>query len=152
MTFVAFDIETTGLTPVVDRIVEIGAVKFRSGKVMDVSKFRANDQSAKVIELPKGKSKKFVVGKIASDNKVGIKAAAKVLGDEDLVAQWEAVRLEKASSPKSPRKVSSPRKSNPAATLPMSPSGSPRAGGLALPSMPVSRVPTIGSPSRSPRL
>lgn len=35
MTFVAFDIETTGLTPVVDRIVEIGAVKFRSGKVMD---------------------------------------------------------------------------------------------------------------------
>lgn len=34
-TFVAFDIETTGLMPVVNRIVEIGAVKFRSGKVVE---------------------------------------------------------------------------------------------------------------------
>ncbi len=35
VTFVAFDIETTGLSPVVDRIVEIGAVQFRNGKVFD---------------------------------------------------------------------------------------------------------------------
>ncbi len=35
LTLVAFDIETTGLTPVVDRIVEIGAVKFRERKVID---------------------------------------------------------------------------------------------------------------------
>ncbi len=35
ITFAAIDIETTGLTPVVDRIVEIGAVKFRNGKVLD---------------------------------------------------------------------------------------------------------------------
>ncbi len=35
LTFVAFDIETTGLMPVVNRIVEIGAVKFRSGKVVE---------------------------------------------------------------------------------------------------------------------
>lgn len=34
-TFVAFDLETTGLTPVVDRIVEIGAVRFRAGEVLD---------------------------------------------------------------------------------------------------------------------
>jgi DNA polymerase III epsilon subunit family exonuclease len=34
-TFVAFDIETTGLAPVCDRIVEIGAVKFRDEKVID---------------------------------------------------------------------------------------------------------------------
>ncbi len=34
-TFVAFDIETTGLMPVVNRIVEIGAVKFRSSKVVE---------------------------------------------------------------------------------------------------------------------
>ncbi len=35
ITFVALDLETTGLTPVVDRIVEIGAVRFRAGEVLD---------------------------------------------------------------------------------------------------------------------
>lgn len=35
-TFVAFDIETTGLTPVMDRIIEIGAVKFFNGKTIDI--------------------------------------------------------------------------------------------------------------------
>lgn len=34
-TFVAFDIETTGLTPVIDRIIEIGAVKFLNGNAVD---------------------------------------------------------------------------------------------------------------------
>lgn len=34
-TFVAFDIETTGLTPVMDRIIELGAVKFLNGKTVD---------------------------------------------------------------------------------------------------------------------
>jgi len=33
-TFIAFDIETTGLTPVVDRIVEIGAVRFQGDDVL----------------------------------------------------------------------------------------------------------------------
>ena len=35
ITFVAFDLETTGLTPVVDRIVEIGAVRFRNGEMIE---------------------------------------------------------------------------------------------------------------------
>jgi len=35
-TFVAIDIETTGLMPVLDKIVEIGAVKFRNNKEIDV--------------------------------------------------------------------------------------------------------------------
>jgi DNA polymerase III alpha subunit (gram-positive type) len=34
-TFLALDLETTGLTPVVDRIVEIGAVRFRAGEALD---------------------------------------------------------------------------------------------------------------------
>jgi len=34
-TFISFDLETTGLTPVVDRIVEIGAVRFRADGVLD---------------------------------------------------------------------------------------------------------------------
>jgi DNA polymerase III epsilon subunit family exonuclease len=35
LTFVAFDTETTGLLPTVDRIVEIAAVKFRLGEEID---------------------------------------------------------------------------------------------------------------------
>ena len=35
ITFVAFDIETTGLSPIKDRIVEIGAVKFKNQKIID---------------------------------------------------------------------------------------------------------------------
>ena len=137
--------------------------KLNSGKVMDVSDFTKKDQKAKVIDKPGPKSKKYVVGKLASDKKNGIKAAAAALGDATLVAKWEAVRTKasgkgspkrKSASPKrksSPKKTS-PKKSSPAASLPMSPSNSPRSGGLNLPSLPVTRVPTIGSPSRSPRL
>ncbi len=33
--FVAFDIETTGLSPTLDRIIELGAVKFQNGEVVD---------------------------------------------------------------------------------------------------------------------
>ena len=34
VTFVAFDTETTGFSPTGDRIIEIGAVKFRNGKIL----------------------------------------------------------------------------------------------------------------------
>jgi DNA polymerase-3 subunit alpha (Gram-positive type) len=33
--FVAFDIETTGLSPNLDRIIELGAVKYQDGKVVE---------------------------------------------------------------------------------------------------------------------
>jgi len=34
VTFVVFDTETTGFSPTTDRIVEVGAVKFRNGEVI----------------------------------------------------------------------------------------------------------------------
>jgi DNA polymerase III epsilon subunit family exonuclease len=42
VTFVAFDLETTGLSPSNDRIVEIGAVKFRNGKIIDQKSWLIN--------------------------------------------------------------------------------------------------------------
>lgn len=39
-TFVVFDIETTGFNSIEDRIIEIGAIKIKNGKVIDeFSKF-----------------------------------------------------------------------------------------------------------------
>lgn len=35
LVFVVFDLETTGLSPSLDRIVEIGAVKYQDGKILD---------------------------------------------------------------------------------------------------------------------
>lgn len=34
-TFVAFDVETTGFSPASERIIEIGAVKYRNGKIVE---------------------------------------------------------------------------------------------------------------------
>ncbi len=34
-TFVAFDVETTGFSPANERIIEIGAVKYRNGKIVE---------------------------------------------------------------------------------------------------------------------
>ncbi|MBN1675963.1 MAG: 3'-5' exonuclease [Kiritimatiellae bacterium] len=42
VTFVAFDIETTGLSRAHDRIVEIGAVKFRAGKRLEARSWLVN--------------------------------------------------------------------------------------------------------------
>ncbi|MFH0878156.1 MAG: 3'-5' exonuclease [Lentisphaerota bacterium] len=42
VTFVVFDTETTGFSPKNDRIVEIGAVKFRDGKVVDKKEWLIN--------------------------------------------------------------------------------------------------------------
>jgi DNA polymerase III epsilon subunit-like protein len=35
VTFVAFDVETTGLSPYQERVIEIGAVKFRNGEIIE---------------------------------------------------------------------------------------------------------------------
>lgn len=131
------------------------------GKVMDVSKLHVDGSGAKTMDEPKGKSKKIVASgyRIASDNKRGINAAARLLEDDGLVAAWEAAKAahgEKAS-PKRKTKTKSPKSKSPAPTLPMSSASSPSAtsspGGRSLPPMPSVRVPTIGSPRRgSPRL
>lgn len=36
MSYVAFDIETTGLNPKFDKIIEIGAVRIRDGEVAEI--------------------------------------------------------------------------------------------------------------------
>ena len=44
VTFVFFDTETTGFSPVNDRIVEIGAVKFRGSEIIEVKNWLINPQ------------------------------------------------------------------------------------------------------------
>jgi DNA polymerase III epsilon subunit family exonuclease len=42
VTFVVFDTETTGFSPTTDRIVEVGAVKFRNGRVIEEKSWLVN--------------------------------------------------------------------------------------------------------------
>ena len=169
-----------GARPLADKIAALSA-----GKVMDVSKLRVDGSGAKAIKVPTSarSSKVQVPGRmIVSDNKRGINAAAKLLGDEGLVAAWvgahggagasRKARTREASGSRSrsasrsrSRSRSGSRAISPAQTLPMSPAvssplgvpalpvvrTSPR-GGLALPTLPTVRAPTIGSPRGSPRL
>jgi DNA polymerase-3 subunit alpha (Gram-positive type) len=44
ITFVVFDTETTGFSPTTDRIVEVGAVKFRNGEVIEEKSWLINPQ------------------------------------------------------------------------------------------------------------
>jgi DNA polymerase III epsilon subunit family exonuclease len=44
VTFVVFDTETTGFSPTTDRIVEVGAVKFRNGEVLEEKSWLVNPQ------------------------------------------------------------------------------------------------------------
>ena len=178
-----------GARPLATKIADLS-----EGKVMDVSKLRVDGSGAKSIKIPtSARSTKVQVPgyRIVSDNKRGINAAAKILGDEGLVAAWvgahggagasrkgrtRAAGSREASGTRS-RSVSRSRSrsrsgsragsraSSPAQTLPMSPAvssplgvpalsvvrTSPR-GGLALPTLPTVRAPTIGSPRGSPRL
>lgn len=42
LTFVAFDVETTGFSPANERIIEIGAVKYTDGKMVDATHWLIN--------------------------------------------------------------------------------------------------------------
>ena len=44
VTFVVFDTETTGFSPTMDRIVEVGAVKFRNGEIIEEKSWLVNPQ------------------------------------------------------------------------------------------------------------
>jgi DNA polymerase-3 subunit alpha (Gram-positive type) len=46
VTFVAFDTETTGLNPKKDRIVEIGAVKYRNGEIIEEKNWLIHPQQS----------------------------------------------------------------------------------------------------------
>ena len=68
---------------------------------MDVSKLKADGSGAHPIKQAGPKSKKFSAGRgIVSDNKRGINNAAKLLGDESLVANWVAASGNKTRSPR----------------------------------------------------
>lgn len=118
------------------------------GKYMDVSKLHVDGSGAKTVAAPGPKSKKVVIHgtRIVSDNKRGVNAAAKLLGDESLAGRWVASSKGGAHT-------------SPAATVAMSPSAS-SPGGIALPPLPRASSPrgrlppvkTIGSPTTSPRL
>jgi len=141
-----------GPKPLADKIENLS-----EGKVMDVSSFRSNGEGAHPIKEPGSKSKKFLVPgtRIVSDSKIGIKAAAKALGDDSLVAKWEEARSGRAVTPKS----GSPKRSqSPAEELVMP--GTPPIGSLQttrspkdLPKLKSVKKPTIesGSP-KSPRM
>ena len=134
--------------PLADKIAALSA-----NKVMDVSNLKADGSGAKTMDVPGPKSKKMrVLGySIVSDNKRGINNAAKQLEDQGLVDAWVAVKAQPKTSPK---KRSRSRSRSPASVLPMSPSSTRTAspGGVAMPSLPSVRVPTIGSPRGSPRI
>jgi hypothetical protein len=74
-----------GARPLADKIAAL-----TEGKVMDVSKLRVDGSGAKAIKMPGEKSRKVQVpGRmIVSDNKRGINAAGKLLGEEGLAAAW----------------------------------------------------------------
>ena len=52
-TYVVFDIETTGFSPVKNRIIEIGAVKVKAGKIMDRFSVFVNPQVPIPFEITK---------------------------------------------------------------------------------------------------
>lgn len=127
------------------------------GKVMDVSNLHVDGSGAKVVAEPGAKSKKVRVPgtRLVSSLKNGVKAAAKLLGDDALVERWMAAKAG-GSREASPAAASG----SPARTLPLSPlrplspsgglpplptvrSGSPRSGsGVSLPKVPL----MLGSP------
>lgn len=54
MNYVAFDIETTGLNPKYDKIIEIGAVRVRNGELVDTFSTFVNPAKslpARIVEL-----------------------------------------------------------------------------------------------------
>lgn len=86
MRFIAFDLETTGTLPGVDRIVEIGAVRFIDGSVEAVYSTLVNPQ----IPMPEAASR---VNKITDDMLVGkptvdhlLDSFAEFCGDDLIVA------------------------------------------------------------------
>jgi DNA polymerase-3 subunit epsilon len=86
MRFVAFDLETTGIMPGVDRIVEIGAVRFEAGEVVAVFSTLVDPG----ISIPAGASAvngitdDMVAGKPKVDALLG--ALSEFCGDDILVA------------------------------------------------------------------
>ena len=143
--------------PLADKLAALS-----EGKVMDVSGLHVDGSGAKAINAPGPKSKKVQAGgyRIVSDNKRGVNAAAKLLGDEGVVEAWVAA---KATAKPSPKARTSPKKraaKTPSKTIPVGSAATSPIGSAKLPSLPARsssrgtlprvKVPTVGSPRRSP--
>ncbi len=85
-TFICFDIETTGLSPLKDKITEIGAVKIENGAVTDIFSTFANPEMpipAKIVQLT-GITDAMV--KDAPSQSEAVSAFLEFAGDSILVA------------------------------------------------------------------
>ena len=84
ITFVAFDTETTGFSPEADRIIEIGAVKYRSGKILEATHWLINPNTAINNTFVHGIDNEHVIGHPGFPDTY--KAFCSFVGDSVLIA------------------------------------------------------------------
>lgn len=111
-TYVLFDLETTGLSPYYDKIIEFGAIKYQKGKIIDSIQFFINPEenvSAKVFNLTRISNEQLKKGIKIEEALLKIKD---FIGDSILIAhngikfdlpflncKLEQLKMEKINNP-----------------------------------------------------